>query len=261
VALVGGLVVLVYALSGAASHGWGSAWTVGLLGLAACLLGAFAVIERRVAEPLIPPSVWRVPGLAPGAGLMLGVTGILVGTFFLVSIYLQGILGWSALRSGLGLLPFVATTALGVAATSHVIARVGSRVLILAGLVLSAASLLWLSAAPTDAHYAPDLLPGLVLLGLGMGLAVPAVSITMMDRVGPETAGAASGVLSTAHEIGAALGTAVFSAVAVSSSTGAIGSSGSAFVAGAIVAAGLAVLAVAAVPAVRPAAGTAMGAH
>ena len=117
--LVAGLAVLVYALSGAAAHGWGSARTVGLLALSVALLVAFAAIERTVAEPLIPPAIWRVTQVVSGAAIMLGATGILAGTFFLVSVHTQEVLGWSALHSGLALLPFVAATAVGVHGTSR----------------------------------------------------------------------------------------------------------------------------------------------
>src|SRR4051812_25207233 len=104
-AVVTGLVVLVYALSGAAEHGWGSARTLGLLALAAGLLAAFVAVERVVARPLVPPALWRVGTLSTGAAMMLGVTGILAGAFFLNSLYLQRVLGWSALDTGLGFLP------------------------------------------------------------------------------------------------------------------------------------------------------------
>ena len=138
IAVVAGLAVLVFALSGAAEHGWGSARTLGLLALAGGLLAAFALIERSVARPLLAPSVWRSGSLVSGTAIMLGATGILAGTFFLNSLYLQDVLGWSALETGLAFLPFVVAIALGVHATSHAIGRAGSRVLLVAGLLLAA---------------------------------------------------------------------------------------------------------------------------
>ena len=257
--LVAGLAVLVYALSGAAAHGWGSARTVGLLALSVALLVAFAAIERTVAEPLIPPAIWRVTQVVSGAAIMLGATGILAGTFFLVSVHTQEVLGWSALHSGLALLPFVAATAVGVHGTSRVIGKVGSRALIAAGLAIAAVGALVLATVPDHSSYVSALLPGLVVLGLGMGLAFPATSITIMSDVDHETAGLASGVMSTAHEVGAALGTAVLSAIAVSSSSA--GFSGSAFVAAAVIAGALALAAAAVVPVVRPLPGARVSAH
>jgi EmrB/QacA subfamily drug resistance transporter len=257
--LVGGLGVLVYALSGVAAHGWGSARTVGLLALAAALLVAFAAIERAVAEPLIPPVIWKVTQVVSGAAIMLGATGILAGTFFLVSVHTQDVLGWSALHSGLAFLPFVAATALGVHGTSHAIGKVGSRALIATGLAIAALGALVLATVPHHASYVSALLPGLVILGLGMGLAFPATSITVMNDVDHDTAGLASGVMSTAHEVGAALGTAVLSAIAVGSSSA--GLSGSAFVAAAVIAGVLALAAAAVVPVVRPLPGARVSAH
>jgi EmrB/QacA subfamily drug resistance transporter len=261
--VVGGLALLVYALSGTADHGWGSARTIGLLALAALLLAAFAATERRVAEPLLPPALWRVGSLTSGAVMMLAATGILVGTFFLNSVYLQGALGWSALHTGLAFLPFVAAIAVGVSATSHTIAHVGSRAIVATGMVLAAAGALLLWLAPDTASYAADLLPGFCLLGLGIGLAFPAISITAMSEVGHETAGLASGMMATGHEVGAALGVAVLSAIAVGagSGAGAAAGYGDAFLAAAILAALLAVLALAVVPVVRPAAGAHVAMH
>ncbi len=257
--LVGGLAVLVYTLSGAAAHGWGSARTIGLLALSVALLAAFAAIERTVSEPLVPPAIWKVTQVVSGATIMLGATGILAGTFFLVSVHTQEVLGWSALHSGLAFVPFVAATALGVHATSRVIGKVGSRALIAAGLAIAAVGALVLASVPHHASYVSALLPGLVILGLGMGLAFPATSITAMSDTDHATAGLASGVMSTAHEVGAALGTAVLSAIAVSSSS--TGFAGSAFVAAAVTAGVLALAAMAVIPVVRPVPGARVSAH
>jgi MFS family permease len=258
--LIAGLGVLVYAISGAAEYGWGSVRTLGLLALAAVLLVAFAALERRVRQPLIPPSVWRVRSLISGSAVMLGTTGILAGAFFLISIYLQDVLGFSPLESGLGFLPFVATTGLGVHATSHAVGRVGTRALILAGLVFTVIGCLLLSGHGSDSSYASAVLPGFLVLGLGMGLAVPAISITAMSDADEETAGLASGVMSTGHEVGAALGTAVFAAIATAAG-GASWSFSHAFVAAAVLAAVLAAVTAVTLPAVRPAPGEHVNLH
>jgi EmrB/QacA subfamily drug resistance transporter len=261
ITVVAGLAVLVYALSGAAEHGWGSARTLGLLAVAAGLLAAFARIERSVARPLLAPSVWRSGSLVSGTVMMLGATGILAGTFFLNSLYLQGVLGWSALETGLAFLPFVVAITLGVHVTSHAIGRAGSRALLVTGLLLAATGALLLSLAPDHASYAGDLLPGLVVLGLGVGVAFPAISITAMSDVAHDGAGVASGMLSTAHEVGAALGVAALSAIALATDAGARLHYGDASLAAAIVAGGLAALAAAVVPVVRPAPGAPVAMH
>jgi EmrB/QacA subfamily drug resistance transporter len=260
-AVVTGLVALVYAISGAADHGWVSARTLGCAAVALVLLAAFALTERRVARPLLAPSVWRIPTVTSGAAFMLCATGLLTGAFFLNSVYLQGVLGWSALDTGLAFLPLVAAIGLGVHATARTVAHVGSRALIAGGLALVGAGALLLSPAPDDARYAADVLPGLLVLGLGVGLAFPAVSIAAMSEVGHDGAGSASGLMSTAHEVGAALGVAVLSSIAASSAGGFGAGYGDAFLVAAVVAGVLAAVAVVAVPVVRPAPGAHVGVH
>ncbi len=259
--VVAGLAVLVYALSGAADHGWGSAHTLGLLAVAAALLGAFAAIERSAASPILPPRVWRIGSLAAGSVMMLGGTGILAGSFFLNSLYLQGELGWSALHAGLGFLPFVAAIPVGVHVTSHLIGRAGSRALTVGGLMLVTAGALLLALAPGQASYGSDLVPGFVILGLGIGLAFPAISIAAMNDVRSESAGVASGLMSTAHEVGAALGVAALSAIGLAGGAAASLDYGSAALAAAAAAAALAVLAATLMPVVRPAAGAQVAMH
>ncbi|MCW3064991.1 MAG: major facilitator superfamily 1, partial [Solirubrobacterales bacterium] len=219
-AVVAGLAVLVYAVSGAPDHGWGSARTIGLLGVAAGLLVAFATLERTVARPLLPPSIWKVRSLASGAALMLGTTGVLAGAFYLNSLYLQRVLGWSALETGLGFLPLVAAIGAGVHAAGHLLQRFGARIVVITGMTLIAAGAAQLALAPDHAGYLANLLPGFLVLGAGIGLVFPAVQITAMSEVDHERAGLASGLMMTAHELGAALGIAVLSAIAVAAGSG-----------------------------------------
>ena len=257
---VAGLVLLVYAIEGASDHGWTSARTVALLAVGAGLLGAFIAIERRVREPILPPATWRIRSLVAGVGLMFAATGLLVGAFFLNSIYLQHVLGWSALEAGLGFLPLMLVIGLGAHAASHLIARIGSRSLAALGLVLMAGGAGLLAAAPDGASYAADLLPGFLVLGLGVGLVFPAASVTTMSEIHEEGAGLASGLMTTGHEVGAALGVASFSAVATAAQTFPIGY-GDAFLAVAAAAGILAAAVLAAVPQVRPTGETPIPAH
>jgi EmrB/QacA subfamily drug resistance transporter len=243
---VAGLAVLVYALSGAPEHGWGSARTLLLLVLAAALLTSFALLERVAPEPLVAPSTWRIGSLVSGSTMMLGATGIMAGAFFLNSLHLQNELGFSALETGLAFLPFVAAIMLGVHATSRAIGRLGSRALIVLGMIFVTAGAL-LFAVAHDSY--GELLPGFLILGVGVGLAFPAISITAMSDVPHESSGTGSGVMSTFHEVGAALGVAALSAIAFGSDYQA------AAIGAAIAGAGLTVLAATLVPAVRPAPG------
>ncbi|WCB93063.1 putative MFS-type transporter EfpA [Baekduia alba] len=261
VSAVLGLAALVYGISGTATHAWGSAHTVVLLVAAAALLATFTLIERSARHPLVPPVTWRNGPLVAGAGLMLAATGIMAGTFFLNSVYLQDVLGWSALRSGLAFLPFVVAIGAGVHLTSHAVAHMGSRSVVVAGLLLAAVGSLLLASAPDHAHYAPDLLPGFCVLGLGMGLAFPALSITALSRVDHASAGLGSGLLSTGHEVGAALGVAVLSTVAVGAGGGLAVGYGDALTAAAVAAGAFAAVAALVVPVVRPAPGARVGMH
>jgi EmrB/QacA subfamily drug resistance transporter len=257
-ALVSGLGVLVYAVQGAAALGWGSARTLGLLALAAALLTGFAAIERRAPHALIAPSIWRVRSLVASAAVMLGVTAILVGTSFLNTQFFQNVLGDSALKTGLEFLPGILTVGVAAHLGPKLLVRFGSRAVIVAGLALAAAGDLLLGAAPADAAYLTDLLPGFLLLGLGVGFAFVSISVTAMSDVRDEHAGLASGLITTAHDLGAAAGVSIFSAVAFGSgaagTAGLVTGYGQGTAAGAVIAVALALVALIAVPRLRPAA-------
>jgi EmrB/QacA subfamily drug resistance transporter len=259
--VVAGLGVLVYALSGVPDHGWGSARTLLLLGAAAALLASFAIVERRARKPLMPPALFRIRTLVVGSTLMLGTTAVMVGAFFYNSIYLQRELGWSALDTGFAFLPFVLAIGLAVHASAHLLRRFGVRAVAAGGMALVAVAAVQLVLAPDHASYAADLLPAFVVLGFGVGMAFPAIQITAMNDVDHETAGRASGLMMTAHEIGAALGIAVLSAIGASAGSDVAAGYGDAFLAVGIVAAALAALALVLVPAVRPAPDAHVGMH
>ena len=241
VAVIGGLATLVYGISGAESHGWWSVQTVGAITASAILLVLFVKLEQRATAPLFPPHVWKLQALVSGTTVMLGVTGILVGTVFLTSIFLQTVLGFSALETGLGFLPFAFAITAGTVVARHLLDHVSPRVIACVGLLVTAGSAVWLSMAGNDAGFAADILPGLSLLGLGVGMVFVPVSVTSMAGIPASHAGVASGFLMTGHEIGAALGVAVLSAVASSAgtlttATGAADAFSAGFVAAAVIA-------------------------
>jgi len=258
---VAGLVTLCYALASAPAHGWGSARTLLLLGLAVVLLAAFAVVERSVPRPLVPAQLWRTRSLVAGVLVMLGATGILVGTFFLNSLYLQEVQHASALRVGLEFLPLALVIGASAHLGSRLLPRAGARVLIVAGLLVMGAGALLLTGVSARSGYLTGFLPGLLVVGTGTGLVLPATAIAAMNDIAEDRAGVASGLMTTAHEIGAALGVAVFSAVAVATSGGIAAGYRNGFTVAAAVAGGLAVAAAVLVPAVRPAAGARVAVH
>jgi EmrB/QacA subfamily drug resistance transporter len=251
VTAVAGLIVLVYAIEGANEHGWESARTLALVAVSAALLAAFAVVERRVREPILPPATWSNRSLVSGVGLILIATALLVAVFFLNTIYFQDVLGWSALETGLAFLPLVLAIGLAANAANHLIPRAGSRKLAALGLGLVAVGGLLLVAAPEVASYWSDVLPGFVVLGFGVGLVFPVASIAALSEVGEETAGLASGLIATGHELGAAFGVAAISAVASAASTF-VGGYADGFAAVAVIAGVVAAISLVAIPTVRP---------
>jgi len=218
-------------------------------------------VERSARRPLVPARLWRTRSLVAGVVVMLGATGILVGTFFLNSLYLQQVQGASALRVGLEFLPLALVIGAGAHLCSRLLPRAGSRPLIVAGLVLMGAGALLLTGVSARSGYLTGFLPGLLVVGAGTGLVLPATAITAMSEVAEDRAGTAAGLMTAAHEIGAALGVAVFSAAAVATGGGIAVGYRHGFTVAAAIAGGLAVLAALLVPAVRPAAGTRVAVH
>lgn len=214
VLLVTGLLTLVYAVESSTSHGWTAAQTLVAAGIAAILLCGFMVNERKVASPIVPPVTWRIRSLVSASVVMAGVTGAVVGAIFLTSLYLQQVLGSSALVTGLQFLPLAAFITLSAAVASKVLPHIGAKKLIAVGLMIATAGALVLSFVDADPSYLSDVLPGFALLGLGVGPMFVAISVAAMSDVAPEQSGLASGLLMTGHEIGAALGVAVLTAVA-----------------------------------------------
>ncbi len=231
-----------------------------LLAVAAALLAAFVAIERRGTKPLVPPATWRVRSLVSSAVVMLGTTGILVGSFYLNTLYLQNVLGYSALKTGLSFLPLALVILAAAHLASHLLSHAGSRVVAVVGLVLTSAAALLLALVPDRASYLTNLLPGFLLLGAGVGLVFVAVTVTAMADVAHEQAGLASGIMTTAHELGAALGVAVLAAVAISNGNPVSGY-GDAFFVAAAIAGVLAVVAAIVLPGLRPAPGTHVSMH
>jgi EmrB/QacA subfamily drug resistance transporter len=252
--LVGGLLALVFGIEATRSAGWTSARTWIALVLAAVLLTAFARMERRAADPLVPPATWRIRSLISASAVMAGVTGVVVGAIFLTSLYLQAVVGSSPVVAGLQFLPLAGAITFAAAGASKVIGHVGSRTLILGGLVVMAAGVLLLAANAGGTSYAADILPGFLLVGAGVGPMFVAIAVAAMGDVPAESSGLASGLMMTGHEIGAALGVAALTAVAgdLATRSGLIDGYGNAFLATAGVLAGLFLLTLLAVPGGKP---------
>jgi EmrB/QacA subfamily drug resistance transporter len=217
-----GLIVLVYAVVKAVDNGWGSTTTIGLLALSVVLLAAFAVIETRARQPLVPFRVFRIGSIA-GAN----VTGILMGAalfsmFFFISLYMQQILGFSALEAGLAYLPLAGSIVVAAGVASGLVTRLGARPVLVGGLMLVLAGLVWFSQVSVGGSYAADVLGPSLLAGWGLGFAFVPMTIASQAGIGHADAGLASGLINTAQQVGGALGLAVLATVANSTTTSAM---------------------------------------
>ncbi|MGY1623934.1 MFS transporter [Geodermatophilus sp. SYSU D00965] len=255
--LVAGLLTLVFAIEAIRSAGPTASRTWLALAAAAVLLTGFARLERRAADPLVPPATWRIRSLISASAAMAGVTGVVVGAIFLTSLYLQAVVGSSPVVAGLQFLPLAAAITAAAAAASKAIGRLGARTLILGGLVVLAAGVLLLAANAGGTSYAADVLPGFLLVGAGVGPMFVAIAVAAMSDVPAERSGLASGLMMTGHEIGAAVGVAALTAIAgdLATSTGLVDGYGRAFTATAGVLGALFILTLFAVPAGKPAVG------
>ena len=158
--VIGSLAALVFALGATEQHGWLSARVLLSLTGSALLAIAFIALERRAASPLVPPHTWKVKSLVSGTTVMLGVTGILVGTVFLTSIFVQTVMGYSAIRAGVAFVPFALAITVGTVLAKHALAHATPRTLAAAGLLLVAGGAVLLAQASAGADFATDVLPG-----------------------------------------------------------------------------------------------------
>jgi EmrB/QacA subfamily drug resistance transporter len=217
--VTGGLALLVYAISKAPVDGWSDATTIGLLVAAAVLIAFFVTWETRVANPLMPLSIFRIRTLAGAnvVGLLLGAS--IFADFFLLTLYVQNVLHYSPLKTGVTFLATAGTTVLVAALSQYLSTRIGPKPVMAAGLALNTGGLLWYAQIPVHGTYVHDLLGGYLMFGFGLAFAFIPVSIAALAGVGPREAGLASGLLNTSQQVGGAIGVAVATSVAVSHAT------------------------------------------
>jgi EmrB/QacA subfamily drug resistance transporter len=213
--IVGALMLAVYTIVEVPDRGWGSAETLGLGGLAVGLLAAFVAREATAAHPLVPLRIFRARNATTANAVQMLMVAGLLGMFFLGALYLQRVLGYGALDVGLAFLPvalMIAALSLGVSA--RLILRAGARATLTPGLALAGLGLVLFRRAGVHADYVPDLLPAMLLLGTGAGLAFPALTTLAMSGATPSESGLASGLFQTTQQVGAALGLAVLATLA-----------------------------------------------
>jgi EmrB/QacA subfamily drug resistance transporter len=215
VTVTAGLALLVYALVDAVNVGWGSTATIAKIAGALVLLSIFLVIERRQRAPLMPMSIFRLRTLrgADTVALLIGMS--LFSMFFFISLYMQQVLHFSALRAGLSYLPLAIAIILSAGAASFGVTRFGFKPVLVAGLLFVAAGLFWFSKVPPHGGtFAADVLGPSVLAAIGLGLSFVPVTIAAVTGTRPHEAGLASGLVNTAQQVGGALGLAILATVA-----------------------------------------------
>jgi EmrB/QacA subfamily drug resistance transporter len=209
VTVTAGLIALVYGIVRSSASGWGSAEVLGFLAVAVVLLGAFVLIEQRSVEPLVRLSIFSVKTVRGANVAMFVVAAGLFAMFFFNTLYVQRVLGFSPLESGLAFLPFTAGIIIGAGLSQQLVPKLGAREVPLIGLVLGVFGLLLFLRLTPDSSYVTDLLPGIMLTSIGMGLVFVPITLIATSGVPNDDAGLASGLYNTSQQIGGALGLAV----------------------------------------------------
>ena len=202
----GAMVALTYGITHAAEHGWGNAVTLGSLGGALVLALLFLSLQARGANPMLPLGLFRDRNRSGSYATMLFVGAGLMGTFYLLALYLQQVLGFTPLWTGLAALPFSAGIILGAGISSKLVERLAPRLVAGPGLLLGALGMLWLSALAVNSSYAAHIMPALFLTSFGLGMTAVTMTLTAVHGVAEDRAGVASALVNMAQQIGAALG-------------------------------------------------------
>jgi EmrB/QacA subfamily drug resistance transporter len=223
VLITGALMLGVYTIVKTQDYGWGSLHTLGLGAISLALLAGFVLRESRAAQPLMPLRIFRSRNVS-GANLVQALfIGGMFSMFFLGSLYLQRVLGYSALQIGLAFFPVaVLIGVLSVGVSARLSMRFGAKATLIPGLVLATAGLLLFTRLPVHSTYAVDLLPAMILVGLGAGLSFPALMTLAMSGADPTDAGLASGLVNTTQQVGGAVGLAVLATLSATHTAGLI---------------------------------------
>jgi EmrB/QacA subfamily drug resistance transporter len=211
-----GMLLLVFALVKAPDQGWGDGRTIGELAGALALLAAFVANERRSRDPLMPLAIFRIRGLAAADITQLVAIAGMLAMFFFLTLYMQTVLGYSPIQAGAAYVPLTVGVGISAGISSQLISRVGTRPVIVSGALIAAAGVYLLSRIPVDGSYLSDLLPGTVIMSLGLGAAFVGVTTAANAGVRAEKAGLAAALLNASQQVGGALGLAIFSALATS---------------------------------------------
>jgi len=212
--VTGGMLLLVYSLVKAPDVGWGAARTIAGLAGAAVIFAAFIVNELRARNPLVPMTILRVKGVAAAdATQMVALAGFLP-MFFFLTLYMQTVLHYSPIQTGVAYLPLTGGFIIAASISSQLFTRIGTKPVVVLGAAIAAGGLYWLSRIPLDGSYVSDILPGLLVVSIGMGGVFTGLTTAANAGVDQDKAGLAAGLLNTGQQLGTALGLAILSAIA-----------------------------------------------
>jgi EmrB/QacA subfamily drug resistance transporter len=216
VLVTAGLVALVFGITQASDYGWGSGATIGIFLASAALLVGFIVWEMRAAEPLLPLWIFRIRTVAGAnvAGLTLGTA--VFAMFLMLTLYMQQVLAYSPMKTGVAYLAVAGTAIIWSFVASTLVTRIGVKPVLVAGMTMLTAGLVYFTQVSVDGSYAVDLLPGFLLIAVGLGFSFVSISIAALAGVRHSEAGLASGLINTSQQVGGALGVAVLATVATS---------------------------------------------
>jgi MFS family permease len=217
--ITAGLMLLVYGMTRATQHGWGTPVTIGLLTASAVLIASFFLIESRTKAPLLPLRILRLRTLAGSNLSALIATGAVFSQFFLLTLYMQQVLHYSALKTGVAYVGLTVTTIALSAVAQGLVTKLGVRSILPAGLALSTVALVLFAQLPVDGHYFRNLFPGFIVSGLGLAFVFIPMSIGALTGVRAADAGIASGLINTTQQIGGAIGVAAATTIATTFTT------------------------------------------
>jgi MFS family permease len=217
--ITGGLMLLVYALTRAAQHGWVTASTIGLLAASAALIGTFIVVEFRSKAPLLPMRLFKLRTLAASNATQLLVGAALFSQFFLLTLYMQQVLHYSAMQTGVAYITLTLAIIIVANIAQALVTRVGIRRILPVGLTLVTGALILFAQLPVQGHYFWDLFPAFLIGGIGLALTFVPLVIGALTGVQQSDAGVASGLFTTSQQVGGAIGVAVATTIATTFTT------------------------------------------
>jgi EmrB/QacA subfamily drug resistance transporter len=217
--ITAGLMVLVYAITRTSQHGWSDGVTIGLLATAAGLIAAFVGIEAHSSAPLLPLRIFRLRTLSAANAAMLMIGATAFAQFFLLTLYLQEVLRYSAMETGVAFIAISVTIVVFSNVGQALTTRLGARPVLTAGLLLTAGGAALYAQMPAGGHYFWDVFPGLIISGIGLALSFVPVTIAGLSGVGPADAGVASGLINTTRQIGGSVGLAAVTTIAATATS------------------------------------------